>query len=72
MKSDKDALSVEELSRITYIHPDDVVVALETLGIRMDRSMEEIPALDMKDCKTLMATDGCFECSDTPGAIGAT
>lgn len=72
MKSDKDALSVDELSKITYIHPDDVVVALENLGIRMYQGMEEIPALDMKDYKSLMATDGCFECSETPEAIDAT
>lgn len=65
MKSDKDALSVNEISELTYIHPEDVVVALRAIGVKLDQTgewVQEEPTLYMKKCRGLMELDQGFEC----------
>jgi hypothetical protein len=65
LKSDKDALSVNELSSLTYIHPDDILATLETLGVNLSRPPQQEPTIDMKNYEGLKEFDGCFECLDS-------
>lgn len=66
MEYEGDMISVNDLSALTYLHPDDVLITLEKLGMVLDRGSRDMPTIDLRKCGGLMKEDANFDLTMPP------